>query len=154
MRLIPKDLAEPITTSQIVTINRYLVRFRRADGRNTPGVDVPFPFDSALTFTVAPGSTNAASFELVRHNAKFEQPLLGLVNSFVTLARYHYFDGTECHRAIPGFVVQCGDPTASGTGGPGYRFDVRMQGPGVTVFLDLSTHGLAQPPAATTETPA
>jgi cyclophilin family peptidyl-prolyl cis-trans isomerase len=44
------------------------------------------------------------------------------VNSFVTLSRYHYFDGTECHRAIPGFVVQCGDPTATGTGGPGYRF--------------------------------
>jgi cyclophilin family peptidyl-prolyl cis-trans isomerase len=44
------------------------------------------------------------------------------VNSFVTLARYHYFDGTECHRAIPGFVVQCGDPTATGTGGPGYQF--------------------------------
>jgi cyclophilin family peptidyl-prolyl cis-trans isomerase/FKBP-type peptidyl-prolyl cis-trans isomerase len=44
------------------------------------------------------------------------------VNSFVTLARYHYFDDTECHRAMPSFVVQCGDPTATGTGGPGYRF--------------------------------
>ncbi|MFM2077347.1 MAG: hypothetical protein RJA49_1237 [Actinomycetota bacterium] len=44
------------------------------------------------------------------------------VNSFVNLARYHYFDGTTCHRAIAGFVVQCGDPTASGTGGPGYEF--------------------------------
>jgi cyclophilin family peptidyl-prolyl cis-trans isomerase len=44
------------------------------------------------------------------------------VNSFVTLARYRYFDGTECHRAIPEFVVQCGDPTATGSGGPGYRF--------------------------------
>jgi cyclophilin family peptidyl-prolyl cis-trans isomerase len=44
------------------------------------------------------------------------------VNSFVTLARYKYFDGTLCHRAIPGFVVQCGDPTASGSGGPGYSF--------------------------------
>jgi cyclophilin family peptidyl-prolyl cis-trans isomerase len=43
------------------------------------------------------------------------------VNSFVNLARYHYFDGTTCHRAIVGFVVQCGDPT--GTGGPGYEFD-------------------------------
>jgi cyclophilin family peptidyl-prolyl cis-trans isomerase/FKBP-type peptidyl-prolyl cis-trans isomerase len=42
------------------------------------------------------------------------------VNNFVTLARYHYFDDTVCHRAIPQFVVQCGDPTASGTGGPGY----------------------------------
>ena len=45
------------------------------------------------------------------------------VNSFVNLARYRYFDGTTCHRAIQGFVVQCGDPTASGMGGPGYEFD-------------------------------
>lgn len=42
------------------------------------------------------------------------------VNNFVVLARYHYFDSTICHRAIPGFMVQCGDPTASGGGGPGY----------------------------------
>lgn len=44
------------------------------------------------------------------------------VNNFVVLARYHYFDGTECHRAIPGFMVQCGDPDATGGGGPGYSF--------------------------------
>jgi cyclophilin family peptidyl-prolyl cis-trans isomerase len=44
------------------------------------------------------------------------------VNNFVVLARYHYFDGTVCHRAIPQFVVQCGDPTGSGSGGPGYEF--------------------------------
>ncbi|HNJ98959.1 MAG TPA: peptidylprolyl isomerase, partial [Ilumatobacteraceae bacterium] len=45
------------------------------------------------------------------------------VNSFVNLARFHYFDETTCHRAIQGFVVQCGDPTATGRGGPGYEFD-------------------------------
>ena len=44
------------------------------------------------------------------------------VNSFVFLARYHYFDGIVFHRIIPGFVVQGGDPTGTGTGGPGYRF--------------------------------
>ena len=44
------------------------------------------------------------------------------VNSFVNLARYHYFDETTCHRAIRSFVVQCGDPTATGGGGPGYEF--------------------------------
>jgi cyclophilin family peptidyl-prolyl cis-trans isomerase len=44
------------------------------------------------------------------------------VNNFVVLARYHYFDGTVCHRAVPNFVVQCGDPTATGGGGPGYEF--------------------------------
>lgn len=45
------------------------------------------------------------------------------VNSFVTLARYHYFDGVPCHRIIPDFVAQCGDPTGTGRGGPGYSFD-------------------------------
>jgi cyclophilin family peptidyl-prolyl cis-trans isomerase len=44
------------------------------------------------------------------------------VNSFVFLARNNYFDDTVCHRVIQEFVVQCGDPTATGTGGPGYRF--------------------------------
>jgi cyclophilin family peptidyl-prolyl cis-trans isomerase len=42
------------------------------------------------------------------------------VNSFVTLARYHYFDNTVCHRILQDFVAQCGDPTATGGGGPGY----------------------------------
>ncbi len=44
------------------------------------------------------------------------------VNSFVYLARNNYFDDTVCHRIIQEFVVQCGDPTATGTGGPGYSF--------------------------------
>jgi len=42
------------------------------------------------------------------------------VNSFVFLAREGYFDGTVSHRVVPGFVFQAGDPTASGTGDPGY----------------------------------
>jgi cyclophilin family peptidyl-prolyl cis-trans isomerase len=42
------------------------------------------------------------------------------VNSFVFLAGYHYFDGTVFHRVIPGFVDQGGDPTGTGSGGPGY----------------------------------
>ena len=44
------------------------------------------------------------------------------VNSFVFLARYHYFDGIAFHRVIPGFVLQGGDPTGTGRGGPGYQF--------------------------------
>ncbi|HZJ48960.1 MAG TPA: peptidylprolyl isomerase, partial [Acidimicrobiia bacterium] len=42
------------------------------------------------------------------------------VNSFVFLARQGFFDGTAFHRIVPGFVIQGGDPTAVGTGGPGY----------------------------------
>jgi cyclophilin family peptidyl-prolyl cis-trans isomerase len=43
------------------------------------------------------------------------------VNSFAFLAEQGYFDGTVSHRIVPGFVVQLGDPTATGTGFPGYR---------------------------------
>ena len=42
------------------------------------------------------------------------------VASFVELAQAKYFDKTVFHRIVPGFVIQGGDPTASGTGGPGY----------------------------------
>jgi cyclophilin family peptidyl-prolyl cis-trans isomerase len=40
--------------------------------------------------------------------------------SFVSLVQKRFFDGTVFHRIVPGFVIQGGDPTASGTGGPGY----------------------------------
>ena len=52
------------------------------------------------------------------------------VNSFVFLARWHYFDGIVFHRVIPGFVLQGGDPTGTGTGGPGYRFEDELPKPG------------------------
>lgn len=44
------------------------------------------------------------------------------VNNFVVLARYGYYDNTVCHRIVGDFVIQCGDPTATGSGGPGYTF--------------------------------
>ena len=52
------------------------------------------------------------------------------VNSFVVLARYHYFDGIAFHRVIPGFVLQGGDPTGTGRGGPGYQFADELPPPG------------------------
>jgi cyclophilin family peptidyl-prolyl cis-trans isomerase len=52
------------------------------------------------------------------------------VNNFVFLARWHYFNGIIFHRVIPGFVLQGGDPTGTGTGGPGYRFNDELPKPG------------------------
>lgn len=61
-------------------------------------------------------STNKGDLTIVLDQLKAP----GTVNNFVNLVRSKYFDGTVCHRAIPTFVVQCGDPTATGGGGPGY----------------------------------
>ena len=46
----------------------------------------------------------------------------GTVNNFVFLAAHHYYDGVIFHRIINGFMCQGGDPTGTGTGGPGYKF--------------------------------
>lgn len=73
--------------------------------------------DPAKTYT-ARVVTNKGEFTITLDPARAP----GAVNSFVNLARFKYFDGTECHRAIPNFVVQCGDPTATGSGDPGYEF--------------------------------
>lgn len=52
------------------------------------------------------------------------------VNNFVVLARYHFYDGIPFHRVIPGFVIQAGDPDATGGGNPGYRFADELPAPG------------------------
>jgi hypothetical protein len=86
MSLVLKDpgqLGVPTAPTPLnqVTFSRFHVIYRRSDGQNTPGVDVPFPFDGAATFTVPPTATVTAGFELVRHDAKLEAPLLALRNS-------------------------------------------------------------------------
>ena len=73
--------------------------------------------DPTKTYT-AVVTTNMGTYSAVLDATKAP----GAVNNFVSLARNKYFDGTTCHRAIPGFMVQCGDPTATGSGGPGYKF--------------------------------
>ncbi len=52
------------------------------------------------------------------------------INSFESLARQKYFDDTRCHRLVDSgiFVLQCGDPTGTGSGGPGYSFADELSG--------------------------
>lgn len=80
LRLAAKDITTPLTSNNLVTINRYRVVFRRSDGRNQQGTDVPYAFDGAVSFSV--GAENVtASFSLVRAQAKLEPPLVTLVNA-------------------------------------------------------------------------
>lgn len=82
-------------------------------------------FTDSHQLCIDPAKTYVATFDTTQ--GSFSVRLLsdrapGTVNNFVSLARWKYFDGTKCHRVIEDFVVQCGDPTATGTGGPGYSF--------------------------------
>jgi peptidylprolyl isomerase len=70
-----------------------------------------------------------ASYQAVVHTTEgdFTIELLAkeapiTVNNFVALARDGYFDGIIFHRVVPDFVIQTGDPTGTGMGGPGYQF--------------------------------
>jgi hypothetical protein len=97
LHLVPKDFLIDPTSNNQVTITRYHVAFRRADGRNTPGVDVPFGFDGAVTGTLPPTGTLTLDFELVRHVAKDESPLAQLrvsPNIINTIAEVTFY-GTD-----------------------------------------------------------
>lgn len=50
------------------------------------------------------------------------------VNNFVFLSRQGFYDGITFHRVIPNFMIQSGDPTGTGRGGPGYRFEDEFAG--------------------------
>ena len=75
----------------------------------------------------------------------FEDGAPTTVNNFVFLAREGFYDGVTFHRVLEGFMAQTGDPTGTGGGGPGYRFnnelspDLRHDGPGVLSMANAGT---------------
>ncbi len=91
LRSVLKNIGSPeaptvASSNNDVTITRYRVRYRRSDGRNVEGVDVPYGFDGAVTGSVAVGDSRILSFELVRHVAKEESPLIQLRTSPTIIA--------------------------------------------------------------------
>ena len=83
----------------------------------------PMKLDSDKTYT--------AVFETTKGTITcdlFAKDAPKTVNNFVFLARDGFYDETSFHRVIADFMVQGGDPTASGSGGPGYRFEDEVKG--------------------------
>ncbi len=75
--------------------------------------------------TIVSGKQYTATIETGKGNLVLElfaSDVPVTVNNFVFLAREGFYDGTIFHRVIPDFMAQGGDPTGTGTGGPGYKF--------------------------------
>jgi hypothetical protein len=103
-RLAMKNPSIATSAVNAITVTRYRVVFRRADGRNTPGVDVPFGFDGAMTVTVG-AEPVAAAFTLVRIQAKSESPLVALIGgggakAISTLAEITFYGTDQAGRDV------------------------------------------------------
>ena len=104
MQVVMKDPGGPGPSPvNAITITQYRVEYIRSDGRNTPGVDVPFPFTGGTTVTIS--GAGAVNFTLVRIQAKLEAPLKalgvgggGLVIS--TVARVTFFGHDQAGREV------------------------------------------------------
>ncbi len=97
-------------------------------------------YDGPPEMQLTPGAEYYANLRTEKGDMRarlFAEQAPVTVNNFVFLARDGYFDGTTFHRAIKGFVVQGGDPTGTGTGGPGYSIpdefsaELRHDRPGI-----------------------
>ncbi len=101
--LAMKNITVTPTTNNQVQITRYTVRYRRNDGRNVEGIDIPYPFDGAVTATISIGPLTEVAFELVRHVAKEESPLVQLINNpniITTIAEVTFYGSDLTGNAV------------------------------------------------------
>jgi hypothetical protein len=92
------------TSANAITVTRYRVDYVRSDGRNTPGVDVPYGFDGAMTVTVGAEGANA-TMSIVRLQAKLEAPLKALAGGggaivISTLANVTFYGRDQAGREV------------------------------------------------------
>src|SRR5436305_7009275 len=83
-------------------------------------------YSAPLPMTIDPNKQYIATFKTSRGEIVcdlFAKDAPKTVNNFVFLAREKFYDGTVFHRVIADFMIQWGDPTGTGSGGPGYQFE-------------------------------
>ena len=93
---------------------------------------MPKEYSSPPSMTIDPDKQYSATFKTSRGEIVcdlFARDAPKTVNNFVFLARERFYDGTVFHRVIADFMIQGGDPTATGGGGPGYQFEDELDNP-------------------------
>jgi cyclophilin family peptidyl-prolyl cis-trans isomerase len=91
---------------------------------------VPDSYDSPPSIVIDPAKDYSATIETSKGSITvdlFAERATKTVNNFVFLAREGFYDGVIFHRVIEQFMIQGGDPTGTGTGGPGYRFEDELE---------------------------
>jgi hypothetical protein len=90
------------TPNNYITLTQYHVQYKRSDGRNVEGVDVPYAFDGAVTTTVS--DTATVAFTLVRNQAKLEAPLKALALNttmvITTIAEVTFYGHDQTGREV------------------------------------------------------
>ncbi len=105
--------------------------------RKTYSAPPPMTIDSSKQYTA---TIKTKKGDLVLELFARDVPVT--VNNFVFLAREGFYDGVTFHRVIPGFMAQGGDPTGTGSGGPGYSFaDEFTERTHVTGALSMANAG-------------
>src|ERR1051326_1146550 len=92
---------------------------------------MPKDYSSPPSMTIDPNKQYSATLTTSRGEIVcdlFAKDAPKTVNNFVFLAREKFYDGTTFHRVIANFMIQGGDPTGTGSGGPGYRFEDEIKG--------------------------
>ena len=127
--VLPAGLQRPVE-EQIAGEYRWVILHRKAGELPAPDFRCYLPPMSDIKITL---HTTAGDIDATLYASK--APLT--CANFLNLARRGYYDGVAFHRVIDGFMLQGGDPTETGRGGPGYKFadefhpDLRHRAPGV-----------------------
>ena len=128
-----RNPSEATTPGDVITTIRIVEQAQPAQpapqptSEPTPEPQGGPPWDSPPEMVIDSSKSYSAVFELEK-GEQFEVELYAdkvpsVVNNFVFLAREGFYDGVTFHRVLEGFMAQTGDPTGTGTGGPGYRFE-------------------------------
>ncbi len=113
-----RKLIADLSDTQLYSLRKFLKKFNPAIGAINKSFDnLSKLLRDAFNYSGAIIKTNKGAIEI-----KFRPELAPItVGNFIFLAKNNFYDGIIFHRVVPGFVIQAGDPTGTGWGGPGYE---------------------------------